>query len=62
MEIRNPPVKTEASKACEKEAADEKKLIDLYHELTGASEAQARNVFMYSEIIRERNPSCYHLE
>jgi hypothetical protein len=39
---------------------DEEKSVALYTELTGASEAQARSVYMYSDIVRQRDLYCYH--
>ncbi len=42
------------------DAANEGIFIREYTELTGASEAQARSVYMYLDIIRQRDPYCYH--
>lgn len=44
------------------DAASEKRLIERYKELSGVSEAQARSVYMYADIIRQRDPYCYHFE
>jgi hypothetical protein len=40
------------------DAAVEQKFINRYAELTGASEAQARCVFMYFDIIQQRDPEA----
>jgi hypothetical protein len=50
------------SNAAEQEVLAEKRFIALYTELTGASETHARNVYMYSDIIRQQIPHNYHLE
>jgi hypothetical protein len=52
----------EQSNAAVEDAADEERFIAQYIALTGASKAQAKRVYMYSDIIRQQGPSCYHLE
>jgi hypothetical protein len=49
-----------ASNATEGEALEEQRSLANYAEMSGASEAQARNVYMYSEIIRQQDPYRYH--
>jgi hypothetical protein len=49
----------EPSNAAEQDAPDEEGFIRQSTELTGASEAQARNVYMYSDIIRQQDPYRY---
>ncbi|MGO8702067.1 MAG: hypothetical protein ACLQVY_30665 [Limisphaerales bacterium] len=44
------------------DAAAEKQFIKQYTELSGASESQARSVYMYADIIRQRDPYCYRFE
>ena len=48
--------------AREQDTAAEKEFITQYAALTGASETQARNVYMYSDIIQDRDPYGYRLE
>jgi hypothetical protein len=54
--------KPEKSSDADQDAANEEKFIRQYSELTGASEAQARSAYMYFDIIRQRDPYCYHFE
>jgi hypothetical protein len=49
----------EQTNTLEQDAAAEGTFIKQYIELTGASEAQARSVYMYSDIIRQRDPYRY---
>ena len=57
-----PSDNAEQSETSKQDATAEERFIALYKELTGASESQARSVYMYSEIIRQQTPDCYHLE
>jgi len=57
-----PGDKAGPSPVAERETVAEKKFISQYSELTGASEAQARSVFMYSEIIQHGDPYRYRYE
>lgn len=54
--------KPDKSSDADRDAANEDTFIQQYTELTGASEAQARSVYMYLDIIRQRDPYCYHFE
>jgi hypothetical protein len=62
MEKLNSSENPEPSNAAEQDALAEERFIALYTELTGASESQARSVYMYSDIIQQQNLDCYHLE
>jgi hypothetical protein len=54
--------KPEKSSDADQNAANEENFIRQYTELTGASEAQARSVYIYFDIIRQRYPYCYRFE
>lgn len=43
-------------------SAEETKSINELKEITGGSESQARNIYIYSEIIQQRDAYSYHLE
>jgi hypothetical protein len=58
----NSPENPEQSNAVERDELAEERFIALYTELTGASETQARCVYMYSDIIRGQDSYWYHLE
>jgi hypothetical protein len=57
-DLKNPDQPDEAKE----DAAAEKRFIEQYKELSGASESQARSVYMYADIIRQRDPYCYRFE
>lgn len=44
----------------EQDTVMEEQFLKEYAELTGASESQARSVYMYIDIIRQRDPYSYH--
>lgn len=46
----------------EEDAAAEAKFIAQYIDLTHASETQARSVYIYSDILQQKDPYRYHLE
>jgi len=52
----------EPSNAAEHDALAEERFIWQYTELTGASEAQARIVYMHFDIIRQRDPHCHRFD
>lgn len=59
MEKSNSSANCDRPIGSEQGEASEEDYIELYIELSGASEAQARSVYMYSDIIRQRDPYCY---
>jgi hypothetical protein len=54
--------KLQKSSDADQDAVNEEKFIQQYTEMTGVSEAQARSIYMYFDIIRQRDPYCYHFE
>jgi hypothetical protein len=62
MEKSSSSQKPEQPNVVEQDELTEERFIALYIELTGASEAQARSVYMYSDIIRNRDPYSHHFE
>jgi hypothetical protein len=62
MEESKSSVRPEQGAVEKEDAAAEERFIAQYTRLTGGSAAQARNVYMYFDIIRHRDPYCYRLE
>ncbi len=62
MEESNSSEHSEQAIALEQDTASEGRFIALYTELTGASQAQAKIVYIFSDIIRQRDPYSYRLE
>jgi hypothetical protein len=62
MEITPSSSNSEKAAEVKQGNADEAKFISQFAEITGATEVRARNVYMYSDIIRERDPYSYRLE
>ena len=62
MENLNSSAAPEQAEAAEPDALAEERFIAEYAALTGASTTQARNVYMYFDIIRQQAPYCQRLE
>jgi hypothetical protein len=62
MENSESPEAPVFSRAARIETKDEEAFIASYIELTGASLAEARSTYMYSEFIQQRDPYSYRLE
>jgi hypothetical protein len=57
------PVSADFQKqATQKAIAEEDKFIDKFTNWSGATPAQARNMCIYSDIIQNRDPYCYHFQ
>ncbi len=62
MEEASSSENPEPTTTVEQDAAAEARFIAQYVKLTGVSTSQARNVYMYSDIVKQRDPYCYRLE